>query len=113
MEGIITPEKISLVLELLLSKQYGGPDTVFKDWKAHGYVDMREALAVSSDEYFIKLVVVGIWISQGSALRVLMSMHVSLGLVQQQGIDLPNEKSGTIPTPEWKKEVFWRGLATW
>jgi penicillin-binding protein 2 len=22
------------------------------------------------------------------------------------GIDLPNEKSGTIPTPEWKKEVF-------
>ena len=27
-------------------------ESVFKDWKAHGWTDMREALAVSSDVYF-------------------------------------------------------------
>ena len=27
-------------------------ETIFKDWKAHGWTDMREALAVSSDVYF-------------------------------------------------------------
>ena len=27
-------------------------ETIFKDWKIHGYTAMREAIAVSSDVYF-------------------------------------------------------------
>ena len=29
--------------------------TIFPDWKAHGLVDMRDALAVSSNEYFYQI----------------------------------------------------------
>jgi cell division protein FtsI/penicillin-binding protein 2 len=55
-ENIISPEKnIYSSGQLVIKNKYGGPDTVFKDWKAHGYVDMRDAIAESSDEYFYQI----------------------------------------------------------
>lgn len=106
MEGIITPEKnIFSSGALVIKNKYGGPDTVFKDWKAHGYVDMREALAVSSDEYFYQ--VGGGYMDQPGLGIVRIDEYARMfGFGTTTGIDLPNEKSGTIPTPEWKKEVF-------
>mgnify|MGYP001020491351 FL=1 len=106
MEGIITPEKnIFSSGALVIKNKYGGPDTVFKDWKAHGYVDMREALAVSSDEYFYQ--VGGGYMDQpGLGIARIDEYARKFGFGTTTGIDLPNEKSGTIPTPEWKKEVF-------
>lgn len=106
MEGIITPEKhIFSSGALVIKNKYGGPDTVFKDWKAHGYVDMREALAVSSDEYFYQ--VGGGYMDQpGLGILRIDEYARMFGFGTTTGIDLPNEKSGTIPTPEWKKEVF-------
>jgi penicillin-binding protein 2 len=105
-EGIITPEKnIFSSGALVIKNKYGGPDTVFKDWKAHGYVDMREALAVSSDEYFYQ--VGGGYMDQpGLGIARIDEYARKFGFGTTTGIDLPNEKSGTIPTPEWKKEVF-------
>ncbi|MGK7630901.1 hypothetical protein, partial [Salmonella enterica] len=32
-----------------------GEYSIFKDWKAHGFTDMREAIAVSSDVYFYQV----------------------------------------------------------
>lgn len=106
MEGVITPEKnIFSSGALVIKNKYGGPDTVFKDWKAHGYVDMREALAVSSDEYFYQ--VGGGYMDQPGLGIVRIDEYARMfGFGTTTGIDLPNEKSGTIPTPEWKKEVF-------
>src|SRR3989338_8322697 len=53
-ENLISPEK-----EILSTGSISVPNpydpskpSVFGDWKAHGYTDMREALAVSSDTYF-------------------------------------------------------------
>jgi penicillin-binding protein 2 len=53
---VITPEQnIYSSGQLVIKNKYGGPDTIFKDWKAHGYTDMRKALEESSDEYFYQV----------------------------------------------------------
>lgn len=105
-EGVITPEKQILSTgALVIKNKYGGPDTVFKDWKAHGYVDMRQAIAQSSDEYFYQ--VGGGYMSQkGLGIERIDTYARMFGFGTTTGIDLPTEKSGTIPTPEWKKKVF-------
>ncbi len=105
-EDIITPEKQILSTgALVIKNKYGGPDTVFKDWKAHGYVDMRQAIAESSDEYFYQ--VGGGYMSQkGLGIDRIDEYARKFGFGSTTGIDLPTEKSGVIPTPEWKKKVF-------
>ena len=46
-ENVITPEKeIFSSGQLVIKNRYGGPDTIFKDWKAHGYTDMRKAMVL-------------------------------------------------------------------
>lgn len=106
MEDVISPEKnIFSSGALVIKNKYGGPDTVFKDWKAHGYVDMREAIAVSSDEYFYQ-VGGGYMDQQGLGIDRINKYASMFGLGMPTGIDLPGELSGTIPSQEWKKKVF-------
>src|SRR3989344_8482932 len=52
-EGIISPEKkiLSKGALVLPNPFYPSHPSVFKDWTTHGWVNMREAIAVSSDEY--------------------------------------------------------------
>lgn len=106
MEHIITPEKsIYSSGQLVIKNKYGGPDTVFKDWKKHGYVDMREALAVSSDEYFYQ--VGGGFESQpGLGIERINKYAALFGFGTTTGIDLPGENYGNIPSPTWKEKVF-------
>jgi penicillin-binding protein 2 len=56
-EGIIDPfKKILSTGSISIPNPYNPKEkTVFKDWKAHGWVDMRRALAVSSDVYFYEV----------------------------------------------------------
>jgi penicillin-binding protein 2 len=62
----------------------------------HGRVDFMEALAQSCNVYFYNL-----------ALRLgidnLDEFAYKFHLGEQTGIDLPNEKKGFVPTPDWKK----------
>ncbi len=105
-EGIITPEKnIYSSGKLVIKNKYGGPDTVFKDWKAHGYVDMRDAIAESSDEYFYQIGG-GYQDQKGLGIARLDAYAQKFGFSSSTGIDLPGEENGIIPTPEWKKKVF-------
>lgn len=105
-EDIIKPEvHIFSSGALVIKNKYGGPDTVFKDWKAHGYVDMREAIAVSSDEYFYQIGG-GYKDQEGLGIERIDKYSKMIGFDSETGIDLPNEQSGIIPTPEWKKKVF-------
>jgi penicillin-binding protein 2 len=105
-EDVITPEKQILSTgALVIKNKYGGPDTVFKDWKAHGYVNMRQAIAQSSDEYFYQ-VGGGFGSQKGLGILKIDEYAKMFGFGTTTGIDLPNEKSGVIPTPEWKKKVF-------
>src|SRR3989344_592470 len=53
-EGVIDPSKQILSTGSISIPNPYAPEkpSIFKDWKAHGWVDMRRALAVSSDVYF-------------------------------------------------------------
>ncbi len=105
-ENIITPEKnIYSSGQLVIKNKYGGPDTVFKDWKAHGYIDMRDAIAESSDEYFYQIGG-GYMDQKGLGIARLDSYAKMFGFSTTTGIDLPGEEYGLVPTPEWKKKVF-------
>lgn len=105
-EKIITPEQnIYSAGQLVIENKYDGPDTVFKDWKAHGYVDMRKAIAQSSDEYFYQIGG-GYKDQKGLGIARLNTYAKKFGFASTTGIDLPGEEFGVIPSPEWKKKVF-------
>lgn len=106
MEKVITPEKnIYSSGALVIENRYGGPDTVFKDWKAHGYVDMRDAIAVSSDEYFYQIGG-GYKDQPGLGIDRINKYASMFGFGTTTGVDLPGEEHGTVPSREWKQKVF-------
>lgn len=105
-EGIITPEKKLLSKgAIVIENKYGGPDTVFRDWKVHGWVNVVEAITVSSDEYFYQ-VGGGYEDQKGLGIAKIDEYAKLFGLSTATGVDLPGEVSGIIPTPEWKRINF-------
>jgi len=79
--------------------------TRFSDWKAHGYIDMREALAVSSNVYFYE--VGGGYKNQpGLGISRLNSNLSLFGFGTQTGIPLEGEMAGVVPSPSWKEANF-------
>ncbi len=82
----------------------------FGDWKAHGFTDLRRAIAVSSDVYFYTLGG-GYGGISGLGMERMKKYENLFGYGYQTGIDLPGEASGFIPDPAWKKDVIgepWR-----
>ena len=105
-EKIITPEKELLsVGQIVVPNIYGGPDTIFRDWKVHGYINVVRAIAVSSDEYFYQ-VGGGYKDQPGLGISKIDEYAKLFGFTSSTGIDLPNEETGIIPTPEWKRINF-------
>jgi penicillin-binding protein 2 len=106
-ENIISPEKqiLSTGSISIPNPYFPDQDSVFKDWKAHGWVDMRRALAVSSDVYFYEI---GGGFKEQKGLGILNLEKYSklFGIGQKSGIDLPDETSGIVPNPEWKIKNF-------
>lgn len=106
-EGVISPEE-----EILSTGSISIPNpydpsksTIFKDWKAHGWVDMREAIAVSSDVYFYAIG--GGFEDQGGlGISLIESYMRSFGFGDTTEIELGSEESGVIPNPEWKANTF-------
>ncbi len=78
--------------------------SIFYDWKAHGWVDMRRALAVSSNVYFYS-VGGGFGDVEGLGVKKIQEWAKKFGLGERTGIDLPAEKEGLVPGPEWKAET--------
>lgn len=76
--------------------------STFYDWKPHGFVDMRRALAVSSNVYFYTIGG-GYEDQEGLGVRRIIDYARRLGLGEGVGIELP-EEIGLLPTPEWKKK---------
>jgi penicillin-binding protein 2 len=91
--------------QLVIKNKYGGPDTIFRDWKAHGYVDARKAIAVSSDEYFYQIGG-GFEDQDGLGIRRIDRYMSMFGFASSTDVDFPGEKTSIIPTPEWKKKNF-------
>ncbi|MEK7156617.1 MAG: penicillin-binding transpeptidase domain-containing protein [Patescibacteria group bacterium] len=106
-EGIISPEKKILSKGALILPNPYDPahPSVFKDWTTHGWVDMREAIAVSSDEYFY-VVGGGYGDQKGLGISKLDEYARRFGLGSTTGFVLSGEAAGIIPTPAWKAKVF-------
>ncbi|MCF7865033.1 MAG: hypothetical protein K9M11_00815 [Candidatus Pacebacteria bacterium] len=106
-EGVITPEKqIESTGELKVPNPYKpGEFTVFKDWKAHGYTDMREAIAVSSDVYFYEIGG-GFPGQKGLGIDNINKYSRLFGLGDSLEGNFFSGKKGVIPNPEWKKINF-------
>lgn len=106
-EGIINPEeKILSTGQLNVPNPYQpGKFTVFKDWKAHGYTNVREAIAVSSDVYFYTIGG-GVPERKGLGITKLADYADTFGLSATAQGSFFESKTSVIPTPEWKKRVF-------
>ncbi len=79
--------------------------TVFNDWRAHGWVDMRKAIAVSSDVYFYEIGggfedQLGLGIAKVEKYLRMFGFGSSISEPWFGG------KEGTIPNPAWKAEHF-------
>ena len=79
--------------------------TIFKDWRVNGWTDMGEAIAVSSDVYFYA-VGGGYKDQKGLGIANIEKYTKLFGIGDKTGVDLPDEKVGIIPNPEWKAKNF-------
>lgn len=79
----------------------------WRSWKrtGHGYVDLKKALTESANVYFYRAAH-----EYGSA--VITKNVKNFGFGKLTGIDLPGEKKGLVPSPEWKKKTFKEGWYT-
>ena len=97
-EGVISEEK---QIESRGSISIG--NFRFGDWKAHGFTDIRHAIAVSSDVYFYS-VGGGYGDVSGLGMTRMKKYDELFGLGEKTGIDLPSEASGFIPDEAWKQK---------
>ena len=79
--------------------------SVFKDWRPQGWVDMRHAIAVSSDVYFYE-VGGGFQNQPGLGIAKLDQYFKLFGIGSPTGLNGFMEQPGNIPTPAWKAKVF-------
>ncbi|MCG2694649.1 hypothetical protein L6261_01015 [Candidatus Parcubacteria bacterium] len=106
-EGIINPTKkiLSTGSISIPNPYYPELKSVFKDWKAHGWVDLRRALAVSSNVYFYA-VGGGFEDQKGLGISKINEYMKMFGFGEKTGAEVIDEQKGTVPSPEWKKEMF-------
>ena len=103
---IDTKKQIVSTGQLVVPNPYDpSKPTIFKDWKAHGPVDMRWAIAVSSDVYFYQIGG-GFGSQKGIGIMNIEKYAKLFGLSLKTGINLPGEETGVIPNPEWKAKNF-------
>ena len=119
-EGIVKPESrvfSSGVLEIP-NPYFSDQPSRFLDWKAHGWVDLRSALARSSNIYFyavgggIPNEVQGLGdVKTGLGIEKLKEYWKLFGLGEKTEIDLSGENNGFLPDPQEKEIVkndIWR-----
>ncbi len=77
----------------------------FGDWKTHGIVDIKKAIAESCNVFFYAAG--GGWSGiRGLGIDRIKKYANEFGLGAKSGIDLPGETAGFIPDEEWKMKKF-------
>lgn len=106
-EDIISPSKQILSTgSISIQNQYNKDlQTVFRDWKAHGYVDMRKAIAVSSDVYFYAIGG-GYKDQKGLGINKINEYMKLFGFGEKIENSFFSGATGVVPNPEWKKANF-------
>ena len=103
-EKIISPVKqIFSSGKITIPNPYkGGEDSIFYDWKTHGWVDMERALAVSSNVYFYSIGG-GYGDVQGLGINRINKYAKIFGVGSKTRLQFGNEVKGLVPSPEVKK----------
>lgn len=86
--------------------------SVFRDWRreGHGPTDVRFAIADSVNTFFYAIGG-GLGDQKGLGISRIEKYIRAFDIAEYSGIDFGREVLGTIPTPEWKKNIFEDG--TW
>jgi len=104
-EEIISPQKkINCQGQIEVEHKYEPEITyIYRDWKTHGWTDMRKAIAESCNVYFYHLGG-GYGDQEGLGPTRIKNYLELFGWGSKTGIDLPQEAEGFLPDPSWKKE---------
>ncbi len=104
-EGVITPSKEIFSPGYIDIPNPYKPDepTRYLDWQYQGYVNLASALAQSSDVYFYELGGGGPD-SRGLGITRLRQWWQKFNLGNLTGIDMPGERKGFLPSPDWKEK---------
>ena len=70
----------------------------YRDWKRHGTVDLGDAIEQSCDVYFYEL-------AHRLGINRMHDYLREFGFGDKTGIDLLGERSGLLPSKEWKRRV--------
>ncbi len=70
----------------------------YRDWKSHGTVDLGDAIEQSCDVYFYEL-------AHRLGINRMHDYLREFGFGDKTGIDLLGERSGLLPSKEWKRRV--------
>ncbi|MCI5148091.1 MAG: penicillin-binding protein 2 [Candidatus Electrothrix sp. MAN1_4] len=97
-EGVITPDS-----SVYCPGHYRFGNRTYRCWKrtGHGAVNLKRALSESCDVYFYQ-------VGQRLGVNRIASYAVRLGLGRKTGVEMEHEKSGLIPTSEWKMQRYKR-----
>ncbi len=97
-EGVVTPDT-----SVYCPGHYRFGNRTYRCWKhsGHGAVNLKRALSESCDVYFYQ-------IGQRLGVNRLASYANRLGLGKKTGVEMEHEKSGLIPTAEWKMKRYGR-----
>ena len=111
-EKTIDPNKVIVSTgEIVVPNPYDPSKPAhFTDWRAHGAMTMREAIAFSSNVYFYTIGG-GYGDQKGLGITKMTEYYRKFGLGSVTGINIAEEQAGVVPDPAWKKAVFnddWR-----
>ena len=73
----------------------------YRDWRpqGHGEIDLHDAIAQSCDVYFYE-------ISREIGIEGMHTYLTQFGLGSETGVDIAGEKTGLVPSREWKRQAF-------
>lgn len=97
-EGVITPDST-----VYCPGRYRFGNRTYRCWKktGHGAVNLKRALAESCDVYFYQT-------GQRLGVNRIASYAIRLGLGKKTGVEMEHERSGLIPTSDWKLKRYKR-----
>lgn len=83
--------------------QLAGNAHKYRNWKrqGHGMVDLHRAIVVSNDTYFYTVAV-------KMGIDTMYDYLIRFGFGDRTGVDIGYERSGLMPSPEWKRRVSGR-----
>jgi penicillin-binding protein 2 len=106
-EGVITPQTlITSTGQLTLPNPYDpAHPSIFRDWRVNGTMTVRDAIAVSSDEFFYE-VGGGFEGQKGIGIANIDKYLRMFGYGADAGLAGFSSKKGVLATPEWKAQAF-------